>query len=175
MEESFKKIINYFGILPSVIYNLSVILILFFITGISDLYTSCTLLFKWNESIFYISPICLVKSVIFLFLSIKIDKSNEKCSVFMIFINYIMGWIISVVFLIGFSELYYEKHNEKICQKLQNFDLFFILLEAFQVLFITIFGFYIFYTLVKKRILSSRPVLNQENRMTCKENQIDLA
>ena len=152
MEITFSKIITYFGVYPSVLYNLAVIFILYIFSENSGQYSSCKLLNEWNISIFYILPICLIKTVFFLFISTKLEKSNEKCSVLIIFINYILSWIISVIFLIGFGELYYENHQEKSCQKLQNFDLFFIIMESLQLLFITIFGFYIFYSFVKKRI-----------------------
>jgi hypothetical protein len=154
MEESFIKIINYAGILPSLIYNLLILFILYLLSDSVVLYGSCKLLYEWNESIFFISPISLGKSLFLLTLSKKIDKLNEKCSVFLIFINYIISWILSVVFIIGFSELYNEEHKEEKCKKLQSFDLFYIIIEGIQVIIITLFGFYIFYSFVKKRILS---------------------
>ena len=171
MEESFIKIINYVGILPSVLYNLIILLILYLVCGQVDLYKSCKLLYEWNESIFFISPISLGKSVFLFSVSKKIDKINEKCSVFLIFVNYIISWIISVTFIIGFSELYYEEHKEETCKSLQKFDLFYILLEGLQIVIITLFGFYLFYTIVKRKILDFHKT--KDNIKLQAENEIN--
>ena len=149
-------------------------IILHKIIEVQSFYSSCNMLYEWNDFIFYSSPLCIGKTLVLLFMAKIIDKTKESCSKLLIFVNYIISWIVSVTFIIGFSELYYEKHEEnKFCKNLQSFDIFFIIMEAIQVLFITLFGFYIFYSIVKNKLFHKNETKLSQNLPKFEKTEIN--